>query len=174
MLPHLGSKPELGKAREPLKVQGFPWQAKLERMTHATMTKFGYPQTLLIEGRHWALLARPAQVTLGSLVLCSTSQAKAYGELPPDAFVEQGKMVAIAEDALRRLFAFDRINYLMLMMVDPHVHFHIIPRYSAPRELHGTRFVDSAWPGPPDLSKTIPLHDSVLAALKREIESSVA
>ena len=26
--------------------------------------------------------------------------------------------------------AYERINYLMLMMVDPHVHFHVIPRYS--------------------------------------------
>ncbi|WP_205481651.1 HIT family protein [Sphingomonas arenae] len=143
-------------------------------MTNATMTKFGYPRTLLMQGRHWALLARPAQVTLGSLVLCSRSEANAYGALPADAFVEQGKMVAAAEDLLRRFVSFDRINYLMLMMVDPNVHFHIIPRYSTPRQFDGMDFPDSAWPGPPDLTRTTPLHDSVLAALKRLTDSSVA
>jgi len=174
MLPHLGSKPELGKAREPLKVHGFPWQAKLERMANATMTKFGYPGTLLVEGRHWVLLARPAQVTLGSMVLCSTSEATAYGALPAEAFVEQGRMIAAAEEALRQFVSYERINYLMLMMVDPHVHFHVIPRYSTPRQFDRIVFRDSGWPGPPELSKTTPLRDSILAALKRHIDSSVA
>jgi diadenosine tetraphosphate (Ap4A) HIT family hydrolase len=62
----------------------------------------------------------------------------------------------------------------MLMMVDPHVHFHIIPRYSQRREHEGTSFADSGWPGLPDLGTTSPLLDSTLAALKRLAESSVA
>ena len=32
---------------------------------------------------------------------------------------------------LRGFVAYERINYLMLMMVDPDVHFHVIPRYTA-------------------------------------------
>ena len=38
---------------------------------NATILKFGYPQNLIHEGRHWAVLVRPAQPTLGSLVLCA-------------------------------------------------------------------------------------------------------
>lgn len=140
-------------------------------MAHATMTKFGYPGTLLMEGEHWVLLARPAQVTLGSLVLCSTSEARAYGDLTPEAFAEQGKMVASAERILREFVAYERINYLMLMMVDPHVHFHVIPRYEGSREHAGCTFADSGWPGPPDLKRTTPLNDSVLTALKRLADS---
>ena len=33
-------------------------------------------------------------------------------------------------------------NYLMLMMVDPHVHFHVIPRYAAPQRFEDVDFPD--------------------------------
>ena len=109
-------------------------------MAHATLRKFGYPETLLEQREHWALLVRPAQVTLGSLVLCATSDATAYGDLPQEAFVEQGRMVALAERLLTQFVAYQRINYLMLMMVDPHVHFHVIPRYEGARDFRWRRF----------------------------------
>lgn len=135
-------------------------------MTHATLTKFGYPDTLLVEGEHWALLARPAQVTLGSLVLCSMSDATAYGELSDRAYVEQGQMVAEAERILSDFVGYERINYLMLMMVDPHVHFHIIPRYEGERQFEGDDYPDLGWPGPPDLSRSIPLKIAITEELR--------
>ena len=42
---------------------------------------------------------------------------------------------------MRATFDHQKINYLALMMVDPHVHFHVIPRYSGSRELEGATFV---------------------------------
>ena len=36
-----------------------------------TIRKFGYPATLVREFEHWLVLARPAQPTLGSLVLAA-------------------------------------------------------------------------------------------------------
>lgn len=136
-------------------------------MAHATMLKFGYPDTLLHEGEHWALLVRPAQVTLGSLVLCATSDAASYADLPPDAFVEQRDMVGRAERLLRQAVDYERINYLMLMMVDPHVHFHVFPRYSGSRHLAGLTLVDSGWPGLPALHDSTSLPASLLEALKK-------
>ena len=38
---------------------------------NATLTKFGYPGTLLHESEHWCVLMRPQQVTLGALVLAA-------------------------------------------------------------------------------------------------------
>ncbi|MEO8453961.1 MAG: HIT family protein, partial [Sphingomicrobium sp.] len=46
-----------------------------------TIKKFGYPATLVREFDHWLILLRPAQVTLGSLVLAAKSEATAYSEL---------------------------------------------------------------------------------------------
>ena len=54
-------------------------------MINETMRKFGYPQTLIREYDHWVVLLRPAQVTLGSLILAAKGEATAFGALPPDA-----------------------------------------------------------------------------------------
>ena len=121
---------------------------------HATLRKFGYPGTLVHEGKHWAVLVRPAQATLGALVLCARSEAMAYGDLPAEAFAEQAELVPRIEQVLRTVSHYEKINYLMLMMVDPHVHFHIIPRYPGSREFGGEAFPDSGWPGLPDLKSS--------------------
>jgi diadenosine tetraphosphate (Ap4A) HIT family hydrolase len=125
-------------------------------MAHETLLKFGYPANLVHEGEHWALLVRPMQPTLGSLVLCSTSDATSYAELPPAAFAEQREMVALAERLLTDLTRYEQINYLMLMMVDPHVHFHVIPRYEGEREFEGAQYRDSGWPSLPNLADAQP------------------
>ena len=53
-----------------------------------TMDKFGFPATLVREFEHWVVLLRPAQVTLGSMVLAAKSNATAYSALPAQAFAE--------------------------------------------------------------------------------------
>jgi diadenosine tetraphosphate (Ap4A) HIT family hydrolase len=122
-----------------------------------TIEKFGYPATLIKEFEHWLVLLRPAQVTLGSLVLAAKADATAYGALPREAFAEQREAVAAIEGALAHFCAFERINYIMLMMVDPNVHFHVIPRYSLPRHWSGLEFHDAGWPGSPQLGNAIQL-----------------
>src|SRR5688500_2974830 len=106
-------------------------------MINATIEKFGYPESLVRALDHWVVLVRPAQVTLGSLVLAAKGAATAYGDLSPEAFAEQRTAVAMIEKALTALVGYQRINYLMLMMVDPHVHFHVIPRYEGVRTAAG-------------------------------------
>ena len=134
-----------------------------------TIVKFGYPATLLRELEHWVILLRPAQVTLGSLVLAAKSDATAYGALPRSAFAEQADAVALVERALAKFTRYERINYLMLMMVDPNVHFHVIPRYSAARSWNGVEFADAGWPGPPRLDAAVTLDAEQLRALAAEV-----
>ena len=141
-------------------------------MANATMVKFGFPASLVHGLEHWAVLLRPAQVTLGSLVLASTSEATAYGDLPEQAYVEQGRAVAAIERALTAFARYDRINYLMLMMVDPHVHFHVIPRYAQPREWKGRTLADAGWPGQPELGRAVMLDSDAAGQLRGELESA--
>lgn len=136
---------------------------------NATIEKFGYPHSLVREYDHWLLLLRPAQVTLGSLVLAAKGDATAYGALSQAAFTEQGAIIAELEAVLGQFVEWERINYLMLMMVDPHVHFHVIPRYSTPRACQGAQFPDSGWPGPPDLKSAPSLGAEQLAAIRGEL-----
>ncbi len=123
---------------------------------NATMSKFGYPTSMLAEYEHWVVLLRPQQVTLGALVLVCMEAVTSFGALSPAAGAE---LVAVAKDieqTLAAAFAHDKINYLMLMMVDPDVHFHVLPRYAAARSLGEQEFTDVAWPGPPRLDQVNP------------------
>lgn len=138
-------------------------------MTNETMTKFGFPGTLVRQYDHWAVLLRPAQVTLGSLVLASTSDSTAFGDLPAGAHAELAIVVPAIEAALRDVVQFEKINYLMLMMVDPNVHFHVFPRYSGTRPWQGLEFTDSGWPGPPNLKAARNLDPDQQALLRNEI-----
>lgn len=137
-----------------------------------TVEKFGYPSTLLKEFDHWVILLRKAQVTLGSLVLAAKSDATALGALSREAFTEQSDAVISIEHALARFVGYERINYLMLMMVDPNVHFHVIPRYSEPRSWSGILFPDEGWPGPPRLEAAIKPSPEQLARLVTEVASN--
>ena len=160
----------LEKTRALLKGRGTQLASEAA-MINPTIEKFGYPASLLKEYDHWLVLLRPAQVTAGSLVLAAKNDATAFGNLPGDAFAEMARAVAEIEATLRRAVAYERINYLMLMMVDPHVHFHVIPRYQGSRRLAGMEIADQGWPGPPDLKSAVALDASTMAAGRSEIVS---
>jgi len=132
---------------------------------NATMEKFGYPATLVAEFQHWVVLARPAQPTLGSLVLAAKSDATAFSELPAEAHAELKTVTTAIETALTKAVDYAKLNYLMLMMVDPHVHFHVIPRYEGAREWNGREFVDCGWPKVPDLGHAVALEGAELGEL---------
>ncbi len=126
-----------------------------------TMQAFGYPDTLIREYSHWCVLLRPAQVTLGALVLACKDSAQKFSDISAEAFAEQAEVVGDIERVLRDFVQFEKMNYMMLMMVDPDVHYHVLPRYSAPRSFTGATdrslaelsFVDAGWPALPALAQ---------------------
>ena len=141
-------------------------------MTNETMRKFGYPDSLIREYEHWVVLLRPAQVTLGSLVLAAKSNATAFGQLPAGAHAELAEVTSDIEATLSAEIGYEKINYLMLMMVDPHVHFHVFPRYSGAREFEGIRLSDAGWPGPPDLKSTAIPEPAQFEALRSQLSQA--
>lgn len=128
---------------------------------NATIEKFGWPATLVAEFAHWVVLVRPAQPTLGSLVLAAKGEATAFGDLAAEAHAELAVVTRRIEAALGKAVGYQKINYLMLMMVDPHVHFHVIPRYEGERSGGGLTVADKGWPGQPDLSQAIKLDSEI-------------
>jgi len=135
-------------------------------MANETMLKFGYPDTLIRDYEHWVVLLRPSQVTLGSLVLAARSDATAFGTLPPEAHAELATVTREIEATLFAEIAYEKINYLMLMMVDPNVHFHILPRYPGERSLEDVTVSDAGWPGPPDLKSAASLNFQTLERVR--------
>jgi diadenosine tetraphosphate (Ap4A) HIT family hydrolase len=68
------------------------------------------------------------------------------------SFKEMSLVVGDIERALKAAFSYEKINYLMLMMVDPNVHFHVIPRYSQSQSACGLTIADPGWPVVPQLA----------------------
>lgn len=130
-----------------------------------TITRFGYPDTLIADYQHWVVLLRPAQPTLGSLILAAKSDAEAFSALSPEAFAEMGVAIGHIEAALKAAVNYTKINYMMLMMVDPHVHFHVLPRYAGEKSGAGLTIADTGWPKLPVLGDAVELNGEQIAAL---------
>lgn len=146
-----------------------PQPASLDAPVNATMRRFGYPDSTLAETAHWAVLVRPQQATLGALVLACRDPAETLSRISAGAFAELKPLTGQIERCLKSAFAYDKINYLALMMVDPDVHFHVLPRYAAARRCAGVDFVDPGWPGAPQLAHVPQLPAGALAQVTAEL-----
>lgn len=140
-------------------------------MTNPTAQKFGYPHNLVAETASWLVLVRPSQPTLGALVLVCKEPAEAFSQLSPAAFADLAVVTRGVEQALSQLVGYARINYLMLMMVDRDVHFHVLPRYEGERTFEGLTFTDHGWPSAPQLSPAVDLDPRVAEALVERLRA---
>ncbi|MDL2337108.1 MAG: HIT family protein [Pseudomonadota bacterium] len=141
-------------------------------MANATETKFGDPATRLAQTEYWTVLLRPRQPTLGSLALICREPVTAFADVSAQGYSELRDVVRCIEATLRDVVAYERINYLMLMMVDPDVHFHVIPRYDGTRPFGGTEFRDAGWPGPPALDAAVSLDSAASDALLAQLREA--
>lgn len=134
-----------------------------------TFLKFNGPETVIAAYEYWSVLVRPKQCTLGALVLVAMGPETQFSKLPSQAFTEQALVIKDIEQVLAAKFGYDKINYLMLMMVDPNVHYHVIPRYAAPVTHDAWTLDDTGWPGQPVLgggSSDPALVSSLITSLK--------
>jgi len=143
-------------------------------MSNATEIKFGDPAQRVAQTDCWTVLLRPKQPTLGSLVLVCREPVRSFAEVSEQGYAEMRQLVGLIEATLREVVAYERINYLMLMMVDPDVHLHVIPRYQATRSFAGVDFADAGWPGPPVLDSAVSLDDTTSAALLARLRDAWA
>ncbi len=146
----------------------------MKLMAHKTLKTFGYPDTLVREYEHWCVLLRPAQVTLGSLVMVCKQDVTQFSDISSAAFAEMGQVTKDIETGLKTVCDFDKINYLMLMMVDPHVHLHVIARYSESRVFEGVEFKDTGWPAVPQLGDGFKPEPEVFAKLLTCVKEAFA
>jgi diadenosine tetraphosphate (Ap4A) HIT family hydrolase len=135
-----------------------------------TMRKFGYPGSVVRDFDHWTVLLRPKQATLGALVLACKQPVKDFGQVSAAGFAELQVVTRAMEAALKKAFDYQKLNYLMLMMVDPDVHFHVLPRYSQNQQLAGLDFDDPGWPGPPDIAHCTETDADQSAAIARQLD----
>ena len=144
---------------------------KARKMLSETLEKFGYPQSLIATYGQWHVLLRPGQVTLGSLVLICKEQVEGLGEISPEASAEQREVTSLIERVLGVCLGHKKINYLALMMVDPEVHFHVLPRYDEPPSFAGKEWTDPFWPGPADITSSLAVGEEERAQLLERLRS---
>jgi len=137
---------------------------------NATIQTFGYPGTLVKEYKHWVALLRPEQVTIGSLVLAAKSEATRLGQLSDEEWGEFAKVSKEMEALLAKVFDAEKFNYLALMMKDPNVHFHFIPRYSKSVNINGKDYTDRDWPSKTELNP-IELDGTEFKILKSKLKA---
>lgn len=140
--------------------------------TNDTMLKFGFPESLVRDYSRWVVLLRPQQATLGALVLVCKDPALAFGDISPEAFAELPRVIGDIEAGLGRFRPYQKINYLMLMMVDKDVHMHVLPRYESDQEFGGTVYPDRGWPALPDLTPCEPLDADSLASIVAAVKNA--
>lgn len=135
-------------------------------------TKFEVNRFLIKEYKYWFWFLRKEQSTLGSCILLPKNEYSSLSELTESDLLELKPIITEIENRLFSLFKYSKINYLTLMMVDPIVHTHIIPRYEKPVKYEGEYYRDKNFPYVPDLKIDL-VEDSVkqniLVDLKNEI-----
>ncbi|NND64612.1 MAG: HIT family protein [Gammaproteobacteria bacterium] len=136
---------------------------------NSTIEKFDFPDNVIRDYRYWTVMMRPKQITLGCLVIACKEQGERLPDLSMEAFAELQHVTGEVESTLETLFDYDKINYCALMMVDKHVHWHVIPRYASEREAVGVVFEDQNWPKPPVFGPGKTLSGAEFAAIRKKI-----
>lgn len=129
---------------------------------------------IIKEFTHWVVLFRDKQVTIGSLIIMSKELEKtSLGAVSAEAWSEFAEVTAFVENTIKTAFGAEKFNYLALMMYDPEVHFHVIPRYSQPVQFLGKEFVDADWP---EATKRVAMNldDETLQVIKKKIISTAS
>ncbi len=137
------------------------------KVSENTLSKFMVSKFCIKDYEHWVLLTRISQSALGSLILLNKDGADNFGTLSESALLEMGRVINELEKKLKQAFNYDKINYQMLRMADPEVHFHIIPRYSEPKIFNNKEFLDQNWPGPFALNNENNLTENELMELHK-------
>jgi diadenosine tetraphosphate (Ap4A) HIT family hydrolase len=135
-----------------------------------TLSKFGYPDSIISENEHWYTLLRPEQITFSSIILiCKNEQRNSFSQLSKAEQFAMFEAIRVIEKVILNEFDCQKINYLALMMVDPFVHYHVIPRYNSSVNFGDLEFLDPGFPGIPDLGYSTSMTGSVFLDLVTHI-----
>ncbi|MDB4416147.1 hypothetical protein N9270_05420 [Akkermansiaceae bacterium] len=95
---------------------------------------------------------------------------KSFADLSEEELLELRAVTLEIESVLSGEFAYDNINYLALMMIDPLLHYHIIPRYKKNIFLGKVEFSDFSYPNPPDLTLFNQANDEEMKIIIKRIK----
>lgn len=135
--------------------------------------KFRIGELAILEIGNWVLSVRPQQITLGCLVLSLSRQCEDIGDLTETESLELGIIFNRVKVLFGATFKPNKVNYLLLMMVDNQVHFHVIPRYKDKVVFMNEEFSDVDWPKPSNIFNSKELVDEQLIHLRDYLATNI-
>lgn len=128
---------------------------------------------VVLDNDYWTLVLNENQATLGRVFFALKRHEIDIAALTPDEVASLWAFLRETKVALTALFAPDHFNYMFLMNLTPHAHFHIFPRYQTSREFANQSWTDSRYGDHYDPDETHAVDDStrdaLMAALRHEI-----
>ncbi len=100
---------------------------------------------VILSNDHWTLVLNDNQATLGRVFFALNRHETDIAALSDTEVLSLWAFVRETKVALAALLAPDHFNYMFLMNLTPHVHFHIFPRYAEPAVFAGQTFPDSRY-----------------------------
>lgn len=137
------------------------------------LEKFRIKELTVVRTKHWTWSVRPVHPTIGSGIISLNRYCERYSSITNTESEDFANIIRIVENTTEKCYVHEKINYLMLMMVDSHLHYHVIPRYSKATSFHNIIWQDNGWPGPPILSGDIP-PDQILFAIRDNLKKHLA
>jgi diadenosine tetraphosphate (Ap4A) HIT family hydrolase len=129
--------------------------------------KFRVNELEIASTQYWTWSIRPVHSTLGSGILSLKRFCTSFADITAEESSDIQRIVSLIESTLTKFEPNQKMNYVMLMMVDAHLHFHVIPRYENPVNRFGRLWEDEGWPGPPAMAANADLAaDSVLLEIR--------
>lgn len=110
--------------------------------------KFNPEQYMIKDFKHWVILLRTKQKTLGAAVIVLKRKVDSIGDASGKELAEFPAVIKWYESKCKEGFNSEKFNYLAAMMKDNFVHFHAFPRYSKPITFAGIEWNDEDWPRP--------------------------
>lgn len=131
--------------------------------------KFSPLNYTLNDFKHWVVLLRQKQITLGAAVIILKREVLSIGDVTREEMAEFPSVINWYEKNCGSLFKAEKFNYFAAMMKDNFVHFHAFPRYSKEVYEFDTIWKDDFWPKPVsliDVSTEDSLLSSILAKMR--------
>lgn len=107
------------------------------------------PEALLLGTRYWRVDLANNQAYLGRSIVSLNRHAGSLSEVATEEWLELKEIINRIESALKGMFNATAFNWTALMndaykaeSPQPHVHFHIWPRYREAIDIHGELFND--------------------------------
>jgi diadenosine tetraphosphate (Ap4A) HIT family hydrolase len=134
----------------------------------------------LYTGTKWVVSLARDQGYLGRTYVTLKAHKGALRELTADEWSEYGRIVSLLERAGRAAFGADLFNWSCLINLayasdapEPHIHWHVRPRYSQPVTIGETTFEDPAFGSHYDRDQRVFIEEPLLGVIRERYKAQI-